>query len=101
MILTLQVGIDAERRPALTGRRADIAYYIAIPAFYPDPKAKQVLPVTLEFSSDSNRLHYTDGEVQILVPMSDLKELPKYEIFVGLQLTPDELAFNRQQKGSK
>lgn len=98
MRVTLQVGIDAERRPALVGRNTNIGYYIAIPAFYPDPKAKQVLPVALEFDSDSNRLHVTDDEVEISIPMTDMKDLPKYEIFVGLQLTPDELAFNRQQK---
>ncbi len=101
MRLTLEVGIDAERRPALAGRRADISYYIAIPAFYPDPQAKQVLPVTLEFSEASNRVHYTDGEVEISIPMADMKDLPKYEVFVGLQLTPEELAFNRQQKGPR
>jgi hypothetical protein len=101
MIIKMQVGIDAERRPALSGRHADIAYYIAIPAFYPDPKAKQILPVSLDFSSDSNRAHVTDGEVEISIPITNLKELPKFEVFVGLQLTPDELAFNRQQKGAK
>lgn len=101
MHVTLQVGIDAERRPALVGRRADISYYIAIPAFYPDPQAKQILPVALEFSESSNRVHYTDGEVEIAIPMENFKELPKYEVFVGLQLTPDELDFNRQQKRGK
>jgi hypothetical protein len=101
MRLTLQVGIDAERRPALAGRQADIGYYIAIPAFYPNPQAKQILPVKLEFAADANRLHYTDGEVEISIPMADLKDWPKYEVFVGLQLTPDELAFNRQQRGPR
>ncbi len=98
MRVTLQVGIDAERRPGLAGRHADIAYYIAIPGFYPDAQAKQILPVTLDFPDDSNRVHYTDGEVEIAIPMADFKDLPKYEVFVGLQLTADELAFNRQQK---
>jgi len=101
MNISLELGIDAERRPAMTGRRADVAYYIAIPAFYPDPNAKQVLPVTLEFPSDSNQLHYVDSAVQISIPIADLKTLPRYEVFVGLQLTPDELTFNRQQKANK
>jgi hypothetical protein len=101
MNITLQVGIDAERFPAMTGRRADIGYYIAIPAFRPDPRAKQILPLTLDFSSDSNRLHYVDSEVEIAIPIPDLKDLAKYEVFVGLQLTPDELDYNRQQKPAK
>lgn len=98
MHVNLEIGIDAERRPALGGRTVSMAYYIAIPTFYPDPKAKQILPVTLQFDSDSNRVHYTDSEVEVLIPMSDFKDLAKYEVFVGLQLTPEELAFNRQQK---
>ncbi|PKU23751.1 hypothetical protein [Telmatospirillum siberiense] len=98
MHVLLEVGIDAERRPGLAGRTAQVAYYIAVPTFYPDPKAKQILPVTLQFADDSNRLHYTDSEVDIAIPMANFKDLTKYEVFVGLQLTPDELAFNRQQK---
>ncbi|MDR3435946.1 hypothetical protein [Telmatospirillum sp.] len=99
MLFTLNVGIDAERYPALAGGRADIAYYVAIPAFYPDPQGKALFPVRLDFSQDSKRLHVTDDELEIAIPMSaDPKELGKYEVFLGLQLTPAELAYNRQHR---
>jgi hypothetical protein len=101
MNITLQVGIDAERRAAMAGRNADVFYYVAIPAFRPDPRAKQIMPVALNFPSDSDHLHYVDNEVQIAIPMPNFKELAKYEVFVGLQLTPEELAYNRQHKDEK
>jgi hypothetical protein len=101
MHVSFEVGIDAERRQALVSRHAVINYYVAIPFFRPDPFAKTLLPVELDFSEDSNRLHVTDDTVNIVIPMPNLKEMIKYEIFVGLQLTPEELAYNRQQKNAK
>ncbi|MDR3326101.1 MAG: hypothetical protein LBS66_02165 [Rhodospirillaceae bacterium] len=96
--LALKVGITADRHVGLDGRYADVNYYIAIPAFYPKLQAKQIIPVKLEFPEKTNRLHYVDDEINISIPQVDLKDMPAYEVFVGLQLTPDELSFNRQHK---
>lgn len=101
MTISMNVGIDAERRPGAQGRAADLAYFVAIPAFYPKPEAKVVMPVALQFPDNSNYVHYVDEEVRISIPIEDLKQLKKYEVFVGLQLTPEQLDYNRQKHASR
>ncbi|MTJ83256.1 MAG: hypothetical protein F8N37_19895 [Telmatospirillum sp.] len=98
MRFTIDVGIDADRFPAMKGQHADIAYYVAIPAFYPNPSGKAQFPLSLDFS-DSRHLHVTDEGLKIAIPMApSLKDLAKYEVFIGLQLTADELAYNREKR---
>jgi hypothetical protein len=99
MTLTVQVGIDAERGVALIGDSASISYFIAVPEFFPQPAAKKVLPLTLQFSKNSDHLHATDGDVQITFPIKSLKEMERYEVFIGLQLDQAQLDYNRQHSG--
>jgi hypothetical protein len=98
MTLTLRVGIDATRGPAAKGNSADIAYFVAIPAFYPDPRAHAVLPVTITFPDNTDRVRYTDDEVSIAIPIAKLAELQKYKVYLGLQVDPDQLDYNRQSR---
>lgn len=96
MTLTLQVGIDAERGVALTGDTATISYFVTVPEFFPQPAAKKILPVTLQFSKNSNHLRVTDGDVEIKFPIKSTKEMERYELFIGLQLDQAQLDYNRQ-----
>lgn len=98
MNIKVQVSLDARLGPAAHGRKADISYFIAIPAYYPAASAKKVLPVAIEFPKDSSSVRYTDGEVQLNLPIKDLRDLAAYEIFLGMQVTPEELEYNRSQK---
>ncbi|HVI53261.1 MAG TPA: hypothetical protein VM661_18785 [Candidatus Sulfotelmatobacter sp.] len=101
MSVIMQIGIDAKRGPAAQGRKADLSYFVAIPAFYPKPEAKIVVPVALAFPDNSDRVRYTDDEVQMTIPIKKLRDLAGYEIFVGLQLPEDELEYNRSQKAGR
>ncbi len=70
--------------------------------FFPNAEGKKTLPVALDFPSDTNRLKITDDELEISIPMPlDPKQLNKYEVFLGLQLSPEELAYNRQKRGQR
>jgi hypothetical protein len=101
MTISMQVGIDAQRGPAARGRDVDIAYFIAIPTFYPKPEAKAVFPVALKFPQDTDRVRYTDEKVEITIPIAKLADLAKYEVFVGLQLDSQQLDYNRQHPGAQ
>ncbi|HLN22625.1 MAG TPA: hypothetical protein VK558_01425 [Patescibacteria group bacterium] len=98
MTVTMQVGIDAQRGPAAKGRKADIAYFIAIPAFSSTPKGKAIMQVPLEFPENTDRVRYIDSEVEATFKVPKLDDLAKYEVFLGLQLTPEQLEYNRTQK---
>jgi hypothetical protein len=94
--LTLQLVIAATRGPANTSRKVEFAYFIAVPAFFPAPAAKEVLPVSIEFPEGMNQVRYRDGEVTMTIPLQPGELADKYEVYVGMQLTPAQLEYNRQ-----
>lgn len=94
--LSLQVGIGIERGPAAAGRQQTLSYFVAIPAFYPDPKGRSEMPVVIDFPEKSDRVRYTDEEIEVAIPVANLKDLPKYEVFLGLQLDHAALEYNRR-----
>jgi len=100
MNVVLQLGIDAKLGPAAQGRKMDVAYFVAIPAFFPKPEAKMVVPVSLAFPDNSDRVRYTDDEVQMTIPIKKLRDLAGYEVFVGLQMPEEEVEYNRNLKGN-
>jgi hypothetical protein len=99
MTISLRVGIDAMRGAAAGGQTAKLDYFVAIPTFFPDPQAKTIMPVSIEFEKDKDRLRYTDDEVQVVFPLPNVREMARYEVFVGLQLDAAELERNRQVYG--
>ena len=96
MSIDIQVGINAQKGAALVDNKVEVAYFVAIPAFFPEPQAKAVLPVTLEFPKNSHAVRLTDEQLAITIPVKDVKELGGYEVFLGFQLEPAELEYNRQ-----
>ncbi len=97
MEVTLTVGIDAFPGPATAGGPAQAEYFVAIPAFSGNPDGKKILPVTLNISAKEPKgIHFTDGDVTMKFPVKDIKKLEAYEIFVGFQLTQDQLDYNRK-----
>lgn len=93
----LQVAIVASRGPADRTRVADFEYFVAIVDPQDKILAKQPFKVHFEFKDNRNHL----GTVEQLVPkipVEDVLKGPQYQIIVGFQLTPDELAWNRSQR---
>ncbi len=94
----LQVAIAGGRGPADRARVADFDYFVAII----DPKQnvvqKQPFRVRFEFTDNRTRLGMIE-ELEPRVPLSDAFDGPKYQLMVGFQLSPDELAWNRSQRG--
>lgn len=99
LTVTLQVQMTFTRGPAAADNDAHIEYFIAVPAFFPKPEAKQVLGVQFAFAPPADHVRITDNEVQVELPVKDFaKDLPNREIYVGFQLPPEELDYNRRDK---
>ncbi len=98
MSLKMQVGIDVARGPAAEGRKDKLSYFIAIPAFYPKPEAKIVMPVEVEFPANTDKVRYTDNELEVTMPIKKLRDLAQYEVFLGFQMEPAEIEYNRSQR---
>jgi hypothetical protein len=77
--------------------RADFAYFVAIADAQRNILNKKEYKLSVEFSPRLGRLNVSD-QVAIGLPLHDLSNGGKYLIIVGLQLTPEQLEFNRKQE---
>lgn len=81
------------RGPAGTGPSIDLPYFVAIP-----DQAKQVFTAKVEFPGSSPKVRHVDDEVSVTIPLSDGELGTSTTIYLGLQLTPEQLEFNRKLK---
>jgi hypothetical protein len=92
----IQVSFAVKRGPADADRKADFAYFAAVPLFYPAADAKAVFPVSVAFPEATNYVRYTDEPLVLRIPVKDADVIQKYEIYLGFQATQEELDRNRQ-----
>ncbi|MFC3226506.1 hypothetical protein ACFOGJ_04650 [Marinibaculum pumilum] len=87
-----------ERGPALQGDRVQFPYYIAIVTRDEQILAKEVFQSQAEFGQGQRRIGLTESSREV-IPMPDGQISLDYEILVGLQLTEEQLAYNRRERG--
>jgi hypothetical protein len=101
---TEKVGLSADVRidfvvaradPKVT--RADFAYFVAVADAQRNILTKKQYKVDVEFSPRLGKLNVSD-QVAVGLPLHDLSNGGKFLIIVGLQLTPEQLEFNRKQQ---
>ncbi|MFH1803807.1 MAG: hypothetical protein ABID63_02830 [Pseudomonadota bacterium] len=92
--------ILAELGPAATNRNASLQYFVALK----DPDGnfieKSVFDVALVFPNNLNLVRYRDKEVTLKLPLDDVWAGPDYEIYLGFQMSRDQLDYNRRLGGN-
>ncbi|EME71522.1 hypothetical protein H261_02636 [Paramagnetospirillum caucaseum] len=96
--VSLQLAFELRRGPAAQGRTLDVTYFVAVPKFYPAAEAKGVFTFPVTFPDTADRLRATDDEVVMRLPVKTKELIDNYEIFIGFQLTPEEMEMNRRNK---
>lgn len=95
--MRMKVLFAISKGPAETAADNKLDYFVAIPAFYPAEAAKQVMPVQFKYP-DNNipTMFVRDEEIRLTLPLNGMKtkEMP---IYIGFQLSPDQLKYNRRQ----
>lgn len=94
----VQVSISLQRGPAMQGRETDVPVFLAV-AEGDTVRDKKVFPLHLNFPPNVDRLTITSPEIDMDLPVSPDKSAAAYGIIAGFQLSPDELATNRQSGG--
>ena len=97
VLVEIEVDFVAERGPRLQGESAPFEYFVAI--LDPDDRilARQSFTSIIQFDSDSQ----TGGTTEVLeqvIPLSQRATGPSYQILLGLQLTRDQVDFNRRRQ---
>lgn len=102
--VTLVPQFGIERGPAAPAgaARGSFEYFVAIPSFYPSPAGKQVFPLGFTFPDPvTPRIIIRDEPVTITIPRAPGESLADEEIFLGLQLSPAQLDFNRRSRAAR
>lgn len=92
---TLSVSVDVQRGPASTAPNADITYFVSV-LDGDQVLDQQDFPLRADFTQGPSRLTVKGDPVELLLPVTPQKSAAAYRVFVGLRLTPEELAWNRQ-----
>jgi hypothetical protein len=92
------VTISVQRGPAMQGREADVPVFLAV-AEGDTIRDKRVFAVHVVFPPNVDRLAMNSGNIGLGLPVSPQKLGNAYRIIAGFQLSPDELARNRQAGG--
>jgi hypothetical protein len=82
----------------MQGRDAEVPVFIAVTEGE-TVRDKKVFPLHLTFPPNVDRLTITSPDIDMDLPVSAEKSGAAYSIIAGFQLTPDELAANRQAGG--
>ena len=96
VLVTIAVDMDLTRGPAMQGRAADVTYFVSV------AKGETILDkrdytLRVEFNRNADKLRLTGEQIDLNLPTPGKVTAAGYDIRVGFQLTPQELAFNRRR----
>lgn len=96
LIVTARATLQLTRGPAARGPIEPVPVFVAVSenGRLLDRQAYNVVP---SFPGNSDTLTATTDDVTLKLPISPEKPGSAYDLVVGFQLTPDELAINRRR----
>ena len=97
VVLDVEVVFELSLGPASLERIARFEYFVAIPQFHPRPEGKRTFPISVSFPAKRTRLQFTDS-LELEIPIARGKRGTDYEVFLGFQLTGEELERNRKSR---
>lgn len=100
LVVALASTIIATRGPANENRKADFQYFVSVLGADRTILNKQLFPVNIVFPGNNTRMETVqdDPPVSIDLPSGDGGD-ERYDILLGLQLSEEELHYNRAQIG--
>jgi hypothetical protein len=91
--LNLRPMFDIARGPAAVDPKGEIAYFVAIPE-----RAKQIFTTKFKFEADRPKIRHVDDDLTLDIPIRDGDTPFNTTVYLGLQLTPEQLDYNRKTK---
>lgn len=99
IVMNLEIDLAFGRGPAAEGRTHAYRYWVAVTRKDQAPIAKQYFDVSVDFPGDADRVSRTETVERIVIPRaSETISGANFEVLVGFDLTPEQLAFNRAGK---
>jgi len=95
---SVRISVSVLRGPAMHGREVEVPVFLAV-VQGDTVRDKRVFPVHVVFPPNVDRLTTTSAPIDMALPVSQSVTGAAYRIISGFQLSPDELAVNRQARG--
>jgi hypothetical protein len=93
---TIRAGVSLTRGPAARGRDAMAPMFVAV-VRNGEVLDKAIFRLEAQFPSNTDSLQLVSNDVNLTLPVGPKLSGPDYSVYVGFQLTPDELAANRKR----
>ena len=100
VVLSLRAKFNLARGPADSTRIAELKYFVAIPEFFPAPEGKRQFVRRVKFPIGRNNITINDDFVEIRIPLTKDRKGPGSRVYIGFNLTQDQLNLNRRQGNS-
>jgi len=94
--VTATIDMELMRGPAMVGRSGEVPFFVAVTEGQ-RVLEKRVFRIKAEFPANTDRLRLTSEPVNLVLPIEPGKSGAAYDLLVGFQLSPDELALNRRR----
>jgi hypothetical protein len=93
--IKVELAFELSRGPANRDRKAAFQYFVAIPHFHPAPQGRNIFSIVAEFAEREQRV-ITNDDIQMVIPLDPKLRPDAYPIYLGFQLTRQELEDNRR-----
>ncbi len=94
--VTVAVSMQLARGPAYGSGRMDVPFFVVV-ARNREVLDKQIYRVNPNFAPNADTTRLTTDPVTLTLPTSASRPGSSYDVVVGFQLSPDEVAFNRRR----
>ncbi|WP_236024758.1 hypothetical protein [Arenibaculum pallidiluteum] len=89
--------LGAERGPAWQGQQPTYQYFVAVADQQGQVLSKQLFDAPMQFAEGQSRTGSIE-ELSQTIPLPENRRAQDYQVFVGFQLTPDQVRFNRSNR---
>jgi hypothetical protein len=81
--------------PAAPAGELPVYYFVAVPQLFPEAHGKQVFQINRKSAGGAAKAERWTETIRITLPVTRARPSAAFDIYVGFQLTGDQLAFNR------
>jgi hypothetical protein len=94
LLVTVGVGVELTRGPAMAGRESDVPVFVAVTEG-DTILDKRTYFMHVVFPSNVDRITMTPGDLNLLLPVTPTKSGAAYTILTGFQLSSDQMSQDR------
>jgi hypothetical protein len=98
--MELQIAMEAARGPANAKGEAQFVYFVAILDSDKTVLTRTKFPMIARFQRQETSLDFTEA-VTVTIPRKQNMQPKDYLVYLGFEMTPEELAYNRKRQRNR